>query len=103
AGHEGWEGPAAGPEEGSRVGVAGIVRGRPAECGAGAGARPDAGPRAGDVPGQGEGGAEETSADWREREHDDLVLAVALAAWVAEQIAQAPPVEDDLPITILWT
>jgi hypothetical protein len=25
------------------------------------------------------------ATDWREREHDDLVLAVAIAAWAAEE------------------
>jgi hypothetical protein len=29
--------------------------------------------------------ANETFASWRERDHDDLVLAVALAAWVGER------------------
>jgi hypothetical protein len=28
---------------------------------------------------------------WRERDHDDLVLAVALAAWAAESIDLSPP------------
>jgi hypothetical protein len=28
--------------------------------------------------------AHETFAAWRERDHDDLVLSVALAAWVGE-------------------
>jgi hypothetical protein len=27
----------------------------------------------------------ETLESWRERDHDDLVMAVALAAWVAER------------------
>jgi hypothetical protein len=38
---------------------------------------------------------------WRERDHDDLVLAVALAAWLAEQAG--PPcddTEDDRPTVI---
>ena len=29
--------------------------------------------------------ANETFSAWRERDHDDLVLAVALASWVGEQ------------------
>jgi hypothetical protein len=33
-------------------------------------------------------GALETFASWRERDHDDLVLAVALAAWVGEHAMQ---------------
>jgi hypothetical protein len=38
--------------------------------------------------------ATETFEAWREREHDDLVLAVALAAWVGERWRpfEAPPV-----------
>jgi hypothetical protein len=35
-------------------------------------------------------------ADWREREHDDLVLAVALAAWEGERCP--PPYRGLLPI-----
>jgi hypothetical protein len=27
----------------------------------------------------------ETLASWRERDHDDLVLAVAMAAWVSQR------------------
>ena len=29
----------------------------------------------------------EVSSSWRERDHDDLVLAVAMAAWIAERTA----------------
>jgi hypothetical protein len=29
--------------------------------------------------------AQETVESWRERDHDDLVLATALAAWVGER------------------
>jgi hypothetical protein len=36
--------------------------------------------------------AHETFEAWRERDHDDLVLAVALAAWVGERAL--PPLED---------
>jgi hypothetical protein len=36
--------------------------------------------------------AHETFEAWRERDHDDLVLAVALAAWVGEKAL--PPLED---------
>jgi hypothetical protein len=36
----------------------------------------------------------ETFASWREGQHDDLVLAVALAAWLGEQMLTTP---DDLP------
>jgi hypothetical protein len=32
--------------------------------------------------------AHETFEAWRERDHDDLVLAVALAAWVGQQGVQ---------------
>jgi hypothetical protein len=32
--------------------------------------------------------ANETFESWRERDHDDLVLAVALAAWGAEYMMQ---------------
>jgi hypothetical protein len=32
--------------------------------------------------------ADETAIDWRERPHDDLVLAVAVAAWIAERGAR---------------
>ena len=31
---------------------------------------------------------------WRERDHDDIVLAVGLAAWVAEQAARLIPPDD---------
>jgi hypothetical protein len=37
--------------------------------------------------------AHETFEAWREGQHDDLVLAVALAAWMGEQ---ALPTPDDL-------
>jgi hypothetical protein len=33
----------------------------------------------------------ETFEAWRERDHDDLVLAVALAAWLGERIVQRTP------------
>jgi hypothetical protein len=33
--------------------------------------------------------ANETFESWRERDHDDLVLAVALAAWLAERLGHA--------------
>src|SRR5262249_20623470 len=33
----------------------------------------------------------ETFEAWRERDHDDLVLAVALAAWLGERIGQQTP------------
>jgi hypothetical protein len=36
--------------------------------------------------------AHETVEAWRERDHDDLVLAVALAAWMGERAL--PPLED---------
>jgi hypothetical protein len=32
--------------------------------------------------------ANETFEAWRERDHDDLVLAVANAAWVGERVTQ---------------
>jgi hypothetical protein len=32
--------------------------------------------------------ANETFEAWRERDHDDLVLAVATAAWVGERVTQ---------------
>jgi hypothetical protein len=32
--------------------------------------------------------ANETFEAWRERDHDDLVLAVATAAWVGEHVTQ---------------
>ena len=32
--------------------------------------------------------ANETFEAWRERDHDDMVLSVALAAWVGEQATQ---------------
>jgi hypothetical protein len=35
--------------------------------------------------------AHETFGAWRENEHDDLVLAVALAAWLAEREPQWGP------------
>lgn len=35
--------------------------------------------------------AKETFQAWRERDHDDLVLAVALAAWWGEQQSCSPP------------
>ena len=42
--------------------------------------------------------AHETFEAWRERDHDDLVLAVALAAWLAEEdggpLIVGPPVPD---------
>lgn len=37
----------------------------------------------------------ETMESWRERDHDDLVLSVALACWVAEQAARLAPARDD--------
>jgi hypothetical protein len=40
----------------------------------------------------------ETFESWRERDHDDLVLAVALAAWAAEALEffkEAPPRQGD--------
>jgi hypothetical protein len=43
--------------------------------------------------------------DWREREHDDLVLAVAIAAWDGEQNHADPGepiVFDDLPSGPAW-
>jgi hypothetical protein len=41
--------------------------------------------------------ANETFESWRERDHDDLVLAVALAAWGAEYL----PHPDDAPVSVL--
>jgi hypothetical protein len=35
--------------------------------------------------------ANEQFESWRERDHDDLVLAVALAAWAAESLCRARP------------
>jgi hypothetical protein len=32
----------------------------------------------------------ETFESWRERDHDDLVLAVALACWAAENLRKPP-------------
>jgi hypothetical protein len=32
--------------------------------------------------------ANETFEAWRERDHDDLVLAVAVAAWTGERVTQ---------------
>jgi hypothetical protein len=40
----------------------------------------------------------ETYAAWRERDHDDLVLAVALAAWLGEQALAVEGNEDDEPV-----
>jgi hypothetical protein len=37
--------------------------------------------------------ANETFEAWRERDHDDLVLAVAIAAWRAERLPQVGPVK----------
>jgi hypothetical protein len=48
----------------------------------------------------------EALADWREREHDDLVLAVALAAWQGERSAPdvgEPLVFDDRLWLSRWT
>jgi hypothetical protein len=44
----------------------------------------------------------ETSESWREGPHDDLVLGVALAAWVGEQarLAQADSADERGPITV---
>jgi hypothetical protein len=42
---------------------------------------------------------------WREREHDDLVLAVALAAWQGERTAPEagqPLVFDDVVVPAPW-
>jgi hypothetical protein len=36
-------------------------------------------------------GGHDTYEAWRERDHDDLVLAVALAVWYAEWLDQFPP------------
>jgi hypothetical protein len=36
--------------------------------------------------------ANESFESWRERDHDDLVLAVALAAWGAERLCPPPTV-----------
>jgi hypothetical protein len=41
----------------------------------------------------------ETFEGWREREQDDLVLAVALAAWIAEK---APPDPGGIPLILGW-
>jgi hypothetical protein len=43
--------------------------------------------------------AHETFEAWRERDHDDLVLAVALAAWVGERAL--PPLEDPEEETVV--
>jgi len=32
--------------------------------------------------------ANETFESWRERDHDDLVLAVAMATWLGERVLQ---------------
>jgi hypothetical protein len=49
--------------------------------------------------------ANETFESWREKDHDDLVLAVALAAWGAEQLLHLhpalPPEPDPAPLR-LW-
>jgi hypothetical protein len=41
--------------------------------------------------------ANESFEAWRERDHDDLVLAVALAAWAAERLCP-PPVRPQAPL-----
>jgi hypothetical protein len=42
----------------------------------------------------------ETFEAWRERDHDDLVLAVAVAAWATETLRHPalPPPPDDGPL-----
>ncbi len=37
----------------------------------------------------------ETFESWRERDHDDIVLAIAMAAWLGEREPQMPPMEMD--------
>jgi hypothetical protein len=39
-------------------------------------------------------GNEKFEADWREKEHDNLVLALALACWAAESLTW-PPAPDE--------
>jgi hypothetical protein len=46
---------------------------------------------------KGKGARRETFECWREREQDDLVLAVALAAWIAER---TPPRVQEMPFVI---
>ena len=40
----------------------------------------------------------EVFQSWREGQHDDLVLAVALAAWLGEQALPAPGEGPDEPV-----
>jgi hypothetical protein len=42
--------------------------------------------------------SDETAEDWRERPHDGLVFAVALAVWMAERERAAFPQPDELPL-----
>ena len=41
--------------------------------------------------------AHESFAAWRERDHDDLVLAVALACWAGENVADESVLPDSVP------
>ena len=45
--------------------------------------------------------ANESFESWRERPHDDLVLAVALAAWLAEEAGPPRDPEPDEPPTVV--
>ena len=47
--------------------------------------------------------ANETFEAWREKDHDDLVLAVALAAWGAEELADLHPAIPAAPMWERWT
>ncbi len=42
----------------------------------------------------------ETFESWRERDHDDLVLAVALASWAAESLDVFRPPQDEGPTVV---
>ncbi len=37
--------------------------------------------------------AHDSYSAWREADHDDLILSVALAAWYGEQCAKAPQID----------
>ena len=41
---------------------------------------------------------QETLESWREGRHDDLVLAVAMAAWLGEQMLPTPDDPDEEPV-----
>jgi hypothetical protein len=45
--------------------------------------------------------ANESFESWRERDHDDLVLAVALAAWAAEKLPWPPKRNESGPLLLI--